>query len=304
MRNFSISIFLLLITVGYFSSCEETALDGRIILEPVPEARETNYVKIDTLSQLEVQSKRVLVEDFTGVQCVNCPKAAVQAKEISNKYPGRATVMAIHAGPPIFVNPADGKSKYDFRTETGTRLFELMGGTSNPIGAVDRVLFNGNETVVHSPLQWLSSADLRITESSPVNIGIEMRDLNPDSLEFEVKVVYKETVADSHFLSVYITEDSIIDYQKDIDLGDIKDYRHDHVFRAKATNLVQGDPLNATLVAGRVFKRIFTVPIQKEDPDSKYIMAWKYNKLNVVAVVHKRGTREMEVIQVADIHAE
>ena len=64
--------------------------------------------------------QNVLLEDFTGHTCTNCPPAATIAKNLEDANPGRVFIASIHASignsfqavePPEFTN--------DFTTESG-----------------------------------------------------------------------------------------------------------------------------------------------------------------------------------------
>ena len=62
--------------------------------------------------------KTVLIKDFTGARCVNCPAAAEVAHEIQhNLGEDRVFIMSVHAGylaTPVGLFP-------DFRTDEGTQ---------------------------------------------------------------------------------------------------------------------------------------------------------------------------------------
>ncbi len=40
----------------------------------------------------------ILVEEFTGIDCVNCPIGAQKLKELSTQNPGKIVIVGIHAG--------------------------------------------------------------------------------------------------------------------------------------------------------------------------------------------------------------
>src|SRR5512133_2768801 len=48
--------------------------------------------------------RKVLLEDYTGHKCVNCPKAAMDARVMEEALGGRLILMAVHAG--YFAEPA------------------------------------------------------------------------------------------------------------------------------------------------------------------------------------------------------
>ena len=46
----------------------------------------------------EVTKRNVLIEEFTGKKCVNCPIGHIEAKAIEEAYPGRVWSINIHGG--------------------------------------------------------------------------------------------------------------------------------------------------------------------------------------------------------------
>jgi hypothetical protein len=48
--------------------------------------------------------QKVLLEDYTGFRCGNCPEAHERAQELQARYPGRVILMSVHAG--FFARPA------------------------------------------------------------------------------------------------------------------------------------------------------------------------------------------------------
>lgn len=88
--------------------------------------------------------KTVLIKDFTGVRCVNCPAAAEAAHELQHQLgEHRVFIMSVHAGflaTPIGLFP-------DFTTEEGTAWYN--NNSSNPLFSVDHVgLTDGNTLYV------------------------------------------------------------------------------------------------------------------------------------------------------------
>ena len=44
------------------------------------------------------QNRNVVIEEFTGINCPNCPDGHVVANNIMDAYPGRVWAVNIHAG--------------------------------------------------------------------------------------------------------------------------------------------------------------------------------------------------------------
>ena len=65
--------------------------------------------------------RKVLLEDYTGFKCVNCPAAAHEAHLLQEFYGDQMVVMGVHAG--YYAEP-DGSGNYttDLTTTTGDAL--------------------------------------------------------------------------------------------------------------------------------------------------------------------------------------
>ena len=78
--------------------------------------------------------QRAVVEKYTGVRCVNCPKADEVLHEALEKYGEQLTVVAIHAG--VFGEPYSGDE--DLRTSNGTKWYEYFGISGQPAALLMR----------------------------------------------------------------------------------------------------------------------------------------------------------------------
>ena len=88
------------------------------------------------------QERQVLIEEFTGVRCVNCP-AGSQAIEDLLAIPGeRLVAISIHASGPF--SPPYPESLYDFQTPDGENLLNFLGiPLGFPTAVVNRHQFAG-----------------------------------------------------------------------------------------------------------------------------------------------------------------
>jgi len=84
------------------------------------------------------QRRNVLIEDFTGHRCKNCPKAS---KEIANLVDAfgddRIIGLAIHAGPGNFTG-TNTDYPTDFTTQEGKAVQNFFGTNFLPVGMVNR----------------------------------------------------------------------------------------------------------------------------------------------------------------------
>ena len=61
------------------------------------------------------ENKNVVLEDFTGIYCPNCPDGHLKAQDIYDANPGDVVLINIHTG--SYANPNSGDP--DFRTQFG-----------------------------------------------------------------------------------------------------------------------------------------------------------------------------------------
>ena len=95
-------VLLIIASVALFYSCDRVknpipidSANYDITLFPGNFATQYNYPSFGTNNNTNVN---VLIEDYTGHQCGNCPQAAVVANNIENANPGRVFVISEHAG--------------------------------------------------------------------------------------------------------------------------------------------------------------------------------------------------------------
>lgn len=147
---------------------------------------------------IEATGRVVLLEDYTGVRCVNCPAAAEIAHELQETFGESLVVMGVHAG--FYSNPYGNYP--DFRTEAGKEWYEdYFGFQSNPIGTINRVKgdagygFNDGEwpTKVAEELAKEQVAELDIV----CNYNEQTRNLN-----VEVNTVFLQSQSGKYFVTV------------------------------------------------------------------------------------------------------
>jgi len=94
----------------------------------------------------------VLVEEFTGIDCVNCPAGSEKLEVLSRQNPGKIIIVGIHAR--FFAREHDG---FDLRCTDGESLETYFGPVSGyPASSINHKVFEGESDVV---------ADLSLTNT-------------------------------------------------------------------------------------------------------------------------------------------
>lgn len=231
------------------------------------------------------QDRQVLIEEFSGVRCVNCPAGAAAIEGLLDTYEERLWAISIHAG---FFARTYPESRYDFRTPDGNSLLTFLGEPLGyPTAVINRRVFDGEGDLQLGQPLWPGFIQQELQRPRQLAVGLS-RTFDPLTLELTVTVqieVDADLVATDIRLSLALTEDGIVDRQLTPD-GERDDYVHNHVLRDMITNF-DGNPLPAPLTAGQRLTRSFRYTL---DP------GWNAEKCTLIAFVHLGGERK-EVLQ-------
>jgi hypothetical protein len=240
--------------------------------------------------------RKVLVEDYTGHRCGNCPEAADALKQLESQYGEKIVAMGVHAG--FFAEPlSSGLFAYDFRTPSGTELDQFYGNSNAglPNGLINRKYYDSNPIVNFTA--WSSKVYEFIDTPADAWITIEPAYNSASrAISIDVNTKILLDIPDSLQLVIYLTEDSIVKPQADYSLPEpaqyITDYVHRHVFRGSA-NGTWGSPLSvgSSFNAGQEFDSQFNYTLPSE---------WVAENMHLVAVLFKASNKE--VIQAEEIH--
>jgi hypothetical protein len=267
------------------SSCEEK---GPVIdFGGGPVAVDTTY---EITNIPAAQQRKVLVEEFTGGMCANCPAARTLLQGIVDNSNDRVIPMEIHIFNFQQSNPATKEgAKYDFRTQDGTDISVQYYGTINqmPSAGINRVGATDPERLLLAG-KWANAITQELAKPSPVNLEVTSA-VADGKATIKVKTTYVQAVDKKQLLSLAILEDDIVDVQEFPDSFD-HNYTFHHTLRDFLTP-VAGQAFLADLAtkkAGTVYERTFIYDVPA---------AWKPENCKVVAFIHNEIDRE--VVQAA-----
>ena len=240
---------------------------------------------------LTLQDRRVLIEEFTGVHCVQCPQGSLEIQNLKSIHGDRLIAVSIHAG--SLASPYS-QSQYDFRTDEGEELLNFLGIPEGfPTGVINRKLFPGQSDLqLETAAIWAGHIATELDVDAIVTLDIE-NDWDMDSRVLKVSISGGaiERIAEEIKLTVMITEDKIIDTQIVPGDGIIDDYEHNHVLR-KTITAFDGDKIADSLNEGEFYMREYTFTMPE---------AWKAEDCNVIAFIHLAGTNKL-VLQANEKH--
>lgn len=234
--------------------------------------------------------QKVLLEDFTGHQCGNCPNAHEEVLTIYNQYPGRVFLLSEHVGYFAEVRTSGNKYTYDFRTTVGNEIDNEFGASAAglPKGMINRTSYNNSK--IHDKNVWNTLVSQVLQKTIQADIQILYKwDSNKEKLNVAVQTKNIQLDANANYkLFVYLVEDSIINWQKDYSRNpqDIPDYAHRHVLRA-SFNGTWGENV---IWNNQIFEKKYAISISN---------FYQKDKLYVIAALYDNATKE--IIQVEEI---
>jgi hypothetical protein len=244
--------------------------------------------KMITIPDVVPDSDRVvLIEEFTGVECVNCPQGSAELENLLGLYGDNLVAVSIHAG--VFADPYP-TSKYDFRTVEGEAIQEFVG---NPIGWPSAVInrTNPNGSSLQLPLnRWAGAIEDALKRAPRVSIAADLEyESVTRNARIEVRVVGRARIDEPVFLTVLVKENHIEDVQL-TPMGLQDDYDHKHVLRRVITPF-SGERLRDRLDVGEVLTQTYSLDLDE---------SWIVPNCRLVAFVHLRESNK-EVLQALEI---
>jgi len=221
-------------------------------------------------------TRNVLLEDCTGFQCTNCPAAAQQAEVLKGIYGDRLVVVGVHMG--HFAEPNGPNYTTDFRTPAGNEYRTTFGINFYPAGLVSRVPYLGASGLAMG--SWSSAVANLIDQPADMDVWLEPLTYNDagNTVSGAVKVAILRAFNGPHNLTLYLTEDHVIDWQLDGNTH-VEHYDHRHVLRA-ALNSTWGEELIASSAQpGDTLELAFSYPLPANvlEPTNCAIVAYVYS---------------------------
>lgn len=270
-------------------------------------------VSIDTTCQFvednSVAVKKVLVEDYTGHTCGNCPAGGVILNDsMRAKYGDRLVVISVHAGD--YADPCPGGGpcpnidttefpplqypdpfSADFRTETGNEWNTFFGISAYPAGMVDRIGYPNNNMKPKD--KWDQDSQIRLNLPASARIRIENTYSETDrKLRACIETKFLEELNGDYKLSIVLTEDSVIDWQ--VWYGHnpelVHNYVHHHLLRTSLNSSYGVNVASGTTTANTTVVNGYSIILNAD---------WNPEHCAVVAFVYNAST--YEVVQVEEV---
>jgi hypothetical protein len=228
-----------------FTSCDE-------IEQPIVEYgvyRDDLYGPAPSFEPMSSPQQHVLLEDFTGHDCGNCPNGHLRAAELLETYEEDIAVVAIHAG--SLAAPLPPEYPNDWTTPEGQYyLLTQVGQDIMPKGRINR---RPGASTIFSPSAWAGQVADAIADVPAVNMQVKANYQSSNN-HWNVHVFseWLENSVGNYKLVVMLTESGIeapqLFYGNDPEY--IEEYHHEHMLRTTGTGAtgltVFTDPTDGT----------------------------------------------------------
>ncbi|MDD2197596.1 MAG: Omp28 family outer membrane lipoprotein [Bacteroidales bacterium] len=233
--------------------------------------------------ETEETVQKVLLEEFTGHQCQNCPEGAATAEQLKQAYGNKFIIIAYHAGHFARTNTDFPE---DYRTAVGNELNSNFNVESYPAGVVNRTEYDGKLVITNTVWPSAASAILDNNIEPHLQLGIN-HTYNSGNLSVTINA---KALNDIEPLSicVFITEDGLISPQQ-TPSGTVENYVHNHVFRIS----LNGTWGTQTFAEGAAVGQEENITVEAAiDSD------WNLNNLNIVCFAY--SSESGKIIQVEE----
>ncbi len=232
------------------------------------------------------KKQKVLIEDFTGSRCLNCPKAHRELTNLLGFYEEQLVGIAIHYG--FFALPIGEDFKTDFRTEVGNAIGEAFLGTASlPKGLVNRI-GDGSPSYFEYGAWGAQVSDL-VNQDAKVGIAFSA-EIADNNINADIYVKGFESIDNSLKVQAFITESNIVSPQVD-GAETVMDYVHNHVLRASMNGNWGEDLVDGTFAKDQIVNKTLTMPVSSD---------WNPEHLALVVIVYDDVTKQ--ILQVEEKH--
>lgn len=257
------------------------ALTLMVACKPMPESERFIPNEMETS-----KGRSVLIEDYSGVGCVNCPIAAKKITEAAAPHGDKVIIVALHGSNTDIGTQSKEDPKGLYSPEAATYLDRLQFGGSLPIATFNRrpLASSGSKSYSDSYPQWpaemqavrelpqLYKIDLQVSESDrKITTHCTATPLDPSAQGSDLEL----------YLQLWLIEDNIVapqHFRKGLDEA----YEHNHIFR-QTLNGIDGEPYEL----GKSYNQTSTIERKVINSDHCSVVAILYD--------HKTG----EVYEVA-----
>lgn len=236
-------IYIIGIAAALFTACENISEDER-------------FLEVEGVTAQRV----VLLEDYTGQACVNCPDAHEVATELHEEYHDNLIVVAMHAGAQAIDAPSGLKQP------EGDVYADNFGVKTYPNGLINR---RGG---LKDFTSWGAAVREEVQRESQINLSVSSV-VTEGKLTVTTELLALGNVSGK--LQLWVTEDSIVAPQIS-HAGPSLQYVHNHVFRG-SVNGTWGEEVALTLGGQETLTHEILELDEAWNPENLSVVAFVYN---------------------------
>ena len=222
--------------------------------------------------EIEPTGKTVLIKDFTGARCVNCPAAAEYAHNLQHQLgEDHVIIMSVHAG---YLAQPMGQFP-DFLTDEGTAWYNNH--DANPLFAIDHVALTDGNTLSVEQIDAPVAAALEEEQSFEIVVGSQYDEANRQ-LQVSAQVIALADRDGQFYITACLVEDNIVGWQT-TPSGLDREYVFRNVFRG-TLNGASGETFESIHVdAHDTFHFNYSKELDAAyNADECYLMVYVYDK--------------------------
>lgn len=235
-------------------------------------AEDDRYIELPNM----VMNRSVLIEDFTGQSCTNCPDAHQVIHDLQAQYGTQVIAVAIHAG---HFGIAEGSNPkvVGLMQEDGNEYANHWNVVTYPAGVINRT----SSIIKHT--DWAAYTRTALIGEPTIQIALSSN-LSTDGTTLSIETEITSQTDFEGKLQLWITESNITAPQ--LQAGTlVPNYIHNHVYRASVNGL-WGEGI--ALTADTPYQT--THPITLRDN-------WDISNLSIVAFVYKESDGVLQVTE-------
>lgn len=265
---YTIGLFLL---AGLTTGCDNISDDDR-------------YIKVE--KPVINNPRTLLIMEFTGNNCLNCPNGAIIVEQIKEEEtPGRVISVGLHPYGSHFTDEVVSihtpSKKQDLRSEAATVLYNYYGKPDFPTA-----IFNGlKSSMSGSMADWKQRASEALTTSTTITLSATCN-YEPDTRNLTVNysVNFLDYVNSKLCITVWLVENKIMGTQTMPNGKPNFNYEHNHVLRA-SLNGDWGEALGDSFLEGDKKEGSASMTLQED---------WVAENCDVVVYVYRDDNKEVE----------
>ena len=254
-KNILLGIFAFMVV----TACDDIDEADRITIGKVEEHKieaEVKTIEVEGKSFVYTDQHNILIEDFTGWRCVNCPNmAAFLANNIEFIYP--SVVVSLHPASNSLSNTDQVASRFSLSCTLADEIANTLAGSnvasslSLPAVSIDQkpydgqILQSGDTTTVYNTLRSLAYSQYFsyfINKKEFANLAIHVNKLSNNNYELSTLIVPGSYSNRSVRFQLWLLESGIVAYQS-TQTGIDREYVNNHVLRM-AINGNQGESIS------------------------------------------------------------